>query len=92
MVFGVACGSAAAPEIIEKEVVKEVEVEVIKEVEVPGAERVVEVEVEKIVEVEVEKEVVTTEEVISPISYVVIGLGVVLAVVGGVLFSRSSKK
>ena len=76
--------------VVEVEVIEEVEV--IKEVEVPGAERVVEVEVEKIVEVEVEKEVVTTEEVISPISYVVIGLGVVLAVVGGVLFSRSSKK
>ena len=27
MVFGVACGSAAAPEIIEKEVVKEVSAE-----------------------------------------------------------------
>ena len=63
-----------------------VEVEVIKEVEV---EKVVEVEVIK--EVEVEKEVVTTEEVISPISYVIIGLGVVLAVVSGVLYTRSKK-
>jgi hypothetical protein len=78
--------------VVEVEVIEEVEV--IREVEVPGAERIVEVEVEKVVEVEVEKEVevVTTEEVISPISYVVIGLGVVLAVVGGVLFSRSNKK
>ena len=78
--------------VVEVEVIEEVEV--VREVEVPGAERIVEVEVEKVVEVEVEKEVevVTTEEVISPISYVVIGLGVVLAVVGGVLFSRSNKK
>ena len=53
MVFGVACGSAAAPEIIEKEVVKEVEVEVIKEVEV-------EKQVEKVVETQVEKLVVAT--------------------------------
>ena len=39
------------------------------------------VEVEKIVEVEV--------ETISPISYVVIGLGVILVVVSGVLYQRS---
>ena len=80
--------------IVEVEVIEEVEVEKIVEVQVPGEERVVEVEVIKEVEVPVveEVEVVTTEEVISPISYVVIGLGVVLAVVGGVLFSRSSKK
>ena len=39
------------------------------------------VEVEKIVEVEV--------ETISPISYVLIGLGVILVVVSGVLYQRS---
>ena len=65
-----------------------VEVEKIVEVEV---EKEVEVQVEVIKEVEVEKEVVTTEEVISPISYVIIGLGVVLAVVSGVLYTRSRK-
>ena len=68
----------------------EKEVQVIKEVEV---EKIVEVEVEKIVEVEVEKpvevEVVVTEEVVSPISYIAIGLGVVLVVIAGVLYQRS---
>ena len=76
------------------EVDKIVEVEVIKEVNVPGPERIVEkevpVEVEKIVEVEKEVEVIRTEEVISPISYVIIGIGVILAVVGGVLYTRKS--
>ena len=76
------------------EVDKIVEVEVIKEVNVPGPERIVEkevqVEVEKIVEVEKEVEVIRTEEVISPISYVIIGIGVMLAVVGGVLYTRKS--
>ena len=76
------------------EVDKIVEVEVIKEVNVPGPERIVEkevpVEVEKIVEVEKEVEVIRTEEVISPISYVIIGIGVILAVVGGVLYTRKT--
>ena len=56
-------------------------------------EKVVEVEKEVEVRVEVikEVEVVTTEEVISPISYVIIGLGVVLAVVSGVLYTRAKK-
>jgi hypothetical protein len=77
-------------------IIEEVEVEVERVVEI---ENVVEVEVEKevVVEVEVpvetivdkEVEVVTTEEVISPVSYVAIGLGVVLIVVAGVLFQRS---
>ena len=62
-----------------------VEVEVIKEVEV---EKIVEVEVEKEVQVEVEKEVVVTEEVVSPVSYIAIGLGVVLIVISGVLYQR----
>jgi ABC-type transport system substrate-binding protein len=63
LAFVVACGSAA-PEVIEKEVVKEVtvevpkEVEVVKEVEVP-----VEVEKEIIREVEVVKEVEVLKEV-----------------------------
>ena len=53
------------------------------------------VEVEKVVEVEVVKEVEVIQEVevevetISPISYVAIGLGVVLVVVSGVLYSRT---
>jgi len=68
------------------EVERVVENEVIKEVEV---ERVVEIPNEVVKEVEVEVEVVTTEEVISPISYVAIGLGVVLVVVSGVLYTRS---
>jgi len=77
--------------VVEREVEVEriVEVEKIVEVQVPGEERVVEVEVEKIVEVEKEVEIVTTEQVISPISYVAIGLGVVLVVVSGVLYQRS---
>ena len=73
-----------------REIFVEKEVEVIQEVE-KIIEREVEVEVEKIVEVEkeVQVEIVTTEEVISPVSYVAIGLGVVLIVVAGVLFQRS---
>ena len=67
---------------VEKIVEKEIVNEVIVEKEVP-----VEVEVIK----EVETEVTITEEVISPISYVAIGLGVVLVVVAGVIYSRSSK-
>jgi outer membrane protein assembly factor BamB len=59
---------------------------VIVEVEV---ERIVEVEVVKEVEVIKEVEVTVTEEVISPISYVAIGLGVILVVVAGVLYSRT---
>ena len=59
---------------------------------VPGPERVVEVEVERIVEVEkvveVPVEVVRDVEVISPISYIVIGVGVILVVVAGILFTR----
>ena len=63
LAFVVACGSAA-PEVIEREVVKEVtvevpkEVEVVREVEVP-----VEVEKEVIKEVEVVKEVEVLKEV-----------------------------
>lgn len=72
------------PEVI----IERVEVEVEKVVEI---EREVEVIVEKEVPVEVEKEVIKTEEVISPISYVIIGLGVVLAVVSGVLYTRTRK-
>ena len=81
--------------IEEVEVIVEREVEIIREVEVPGAERIVEVIVEKEVPVEVEViverevEVTVTEEVISPISYVAIGLGVILVVVSGVLYSRT---
>ncbi len=67
------------PEIVE--VIREVPGPVIEVpgpiVEVPGPERIVEVPVE----VEV--------QVISPISYVAIGLGVVLVVIAGVLFTRS---
>ena len=80
--------------VIEVEREVEVEVEVIRNV--PGPERIVEVEkevpveVEKVVEVEKEVEVIMTEEVISPVSYVIIGIGVILAVVGGVLYTRKS--
>ena len=55
----VACGSAA-PEVVEREVIKEVPVEVMKEVEVVK-------EVEVPVEVEVEKEVIREVEVIKEI-------------------------
>ena len=57
--------------------------------EIIEVERVVEVEVVKEVEVIKEVEVTVTEEVISPISYVAIGLGVILVVVAGVLYSRT---
>lgn len=73
--------------VVEREVEVQVEVERIVEVE-----RVVEKEVpvEVIKEVEVVKEVtLPAEEVISPVSYVAIGLGVVLVVVAGVIYSRS---
>ena len=85
-------------EIVQVEVVRELhviqEVEVVREVEVDRiveVEKVVEVdvEVEKVVEVPVE--VTKTEEVVSPISYVAIGLGVVLIVISGTLFARARK-
>ena len=69
-------------EVVEVERLVEIEVEVEKVVEV-------EVPIETVVEREVSVEVTTTEEVISPVSYVAIGLGVVLIVVAGVLFQRS---
>ena len=55
--------------------------------EIVEVERVVEVEVVK--EVEVIQEVEVEVETISPVSYVAIGLGVVLVVVAGVLYSRT---
>ncbi len=71
-----------------KEVIKEVPKEVIKEVikEVPK-------EVIKEVIKEVPKEVIktVTVETISPLSYAAIGIGVVLVVIAGVLFSRRKK-
>ena len=84
------------------DVLPEAEV-VVREVQVPGPERTVEVEVVKEVEVtkEVEVEVIkevevvkevpveTTVEVINPLSYIAIAVGVVLVVVAGVLFQRS---
>ena len=80
------------PQVIIKEVVKEVPKEVVKEIvkEVPK-------EVIKEVIKEVPKEVVRTEtktvtvETISPVSYAAIGIGVVLVVVAGVIFSRRKK-
>ena len=63
--------------------IQQVEVEKIVEVE-----KVVEVEKEVVKEVEVEKEVIVTEEVVSPVSYIAIGLGVVLIVISGVLYQR----
>ena len=88
------------PQVITKEVIKEVPKEVIKEVikevvkEVPKEvikEVIKEVPREVIKEVvkEVPKEV--TVETISPISYAAIGIGVVLVVISGVLFSRRKK-
>ena len=85
---GLASGSGAImawglPDVIPEPEIVEVEVpgpERVVEVEVPGPERVV----ERIVEVPVEVEIQT----ISPISYVAIGLGVVLIVISGVLFTR----
>jgi len=76
------------PDQIPLPVVQEIVVEKVVEVEV---EKIVEVEVEKIVEVEVEveKEVIVTEEIVSPVSYIAIGLGVVLIVISGVLYQRS---
>ncbi|MCS4538405.1 MAG: PQQ-binding-like beta-propeller repeat protein [Thaumarchaeota archaeon] len=76
------------PQVITKEVIKEVQVpkevikEVVKEVQVPK-------EVIKEVIKEVPKEV--TVETVSPISYAAIGIGVVLVVISGVLFSRKKK-
>ena len=93
------------PQVITKEVIKEVTKEVIKEVpkevikevvkEVPK-EVIKEVTKEVIKEVpkEVVKEVVkevprtVTVETISPVSYAAIGIGIVLVVIAGVLFTR----
>jgi glucose dehydrogenase len=76
------------PQVITKEVIKEVPKEVIKEVvkEVPK-------EVIKEVVKEVPKEVTktVTVETISPLSYAAIGIGVVLVVIAGVIFSRRKK-
>lgn len=60
------------PQVITKEVVKEVPKEVVKEVP---------------------KEVTrtVTVETISPVSYAAIGVGVVLVVIAGVLFTRGKK-
>jgi len=63
------------------DVIPEPEV-IIEQVEVE-----VEVEVEKIVEVE--KEVEVTVETISPVSYVIIGLGLVAIIVAGILYQRT---
>ena len=53
--------------------------------------KVVEVEVERIVEVEKEVPVEVEVETISPLSYVIIGLGVILIVVSGVLYQRNKQ-
>jgi outer membrane protein assembly factor BamB len=71
------------PDSLPAPVIQQVEVEKIVEVE-----KVVEVEKEVVKEVEVEKEVIVTEEVVSPVSYIAIGLGVVLIVISGVLYQR----
>ena len=80
------------PQVITKEVIKEVIKEVVKEVikEVP---KEVIKEVPKEVIKEVPKEIIkeVTVETISPISYAAIGIGVVLVVISGVLFSRRKK-
>ncbi len=81
------------PQVITKEVIKEVPKEVIKEVikEVPGKEVIKEVTKEVIKEVPREVIKTVTVESISPISYAAIGIGVVLVVISGVLFSRRKK-
>ncbi len=84
------------PQVITKEVIKEVPKEVVKEVvkEVPrDVIKEVIKEVPKEVVKEVPKEVTktVTVETISPISYAVIGVGVVLIVVAGVMMSRRKK-
>ena len=68
------------PQVITKEVIKEVPKEVVKEV------------IKEVIK-EVPKEVIkeVTVETISPISYAAIGIGVVLVVISGVLFSRRKK-
>ncbi|HEY4673803.1 MAG TPA: PQQ-binding-like beta-propeller repeat protein, partial [Nitrososphaerales archaeon] len=84
------------PQVITKEVIKEVPKEVVKEVvkevikEVP---KEIIKEVPKEVIKEVPKEIIkeVTVETISPISYAAIGIGVVLVVISGVLFSRRKK-
>ncbi|HEY4672937.1 MAG TPA: PQQ-binding-like beta-propeller repeat protein [Nitrososphaerales archaeon] len=92
------------PQVITKEVIKEVPKEVVKEVikEVPK-EVIREVPKEVIKEVpkevikEVPKEVIkevtktVTVETISPISYAAIAIGVVLVVVSGVIMSRRKR-
>ncbi|MCS4537667.1 MAG: PQQ-binding-like beta-propeller repeat protein [Thaumarchaeota archaeon] len=77
-------------QVITKEVIKEVPKEVIKEVikEVPGKEVIKEV-IKEVPGKEVTSTV--TVETISPISYAAIGIGVVLVVISGVLFSRKKK-
>jgi len=76
------------PQVITKEVIKEVPKEVIKEV-IKEVVKEVPKEVIKEVVKEVPKEV--TVETISPISYAAIGIGVVMIVISGVLFSRRKK-
>ncbi len=88
------------PQVITKEVIKEVPKEVVKEVIKEVTKEVIkevikEVPKEVIKEVikEVPKEVIkeVTVETISPVSYAAIGIGVVLVVISGVLFSRRKK-
>jgi hypothetical protein len=76
------------PQVITKEVVREVPREVIKEVPKEVIKEVIK-EVPKEVIKEVTKTV--TVETISPVSYAAIGIAVVLVVVSGVLFTRRKK-
>ena len=55
-----------------------------KSISIPLLAKNVEIEVREVI-----KEVEVPVEVISPISYVAIGLGVVLVVISGVLFTRA---
>ncbi len=84
------------PKEVVKEVVKEVPKEVVKEVikEVPKEvikEVVKEVPKEVIKEVPREVTKTVTVETISPISYAAIGVSIVVLVIAGVLFSRRKK-
>ena len=80
------------PQVITKEVIKEVPKEVVKEVIKEVPKEVIKEVVKEVIK-EVPKEVVqtVTVETISPISYAAIGIGVILVVVSGVLFSRRKK-
>jgi len=76
-------------QVITKEVIKEVPKEVVKEVIKEVPKEVIKEVIKEVPGKEVTQTV--TVETISPISYAAIGIGVVLVVISGVLFSRKKK-